>query len=650
MSKGRISLALVVLSFLVFAQVAGHQLVDWDDSYVITDNPALAPNLSLSDRAREILAPHHGNWIPLTQLSLALTRALAGPEPDGFLIGNFALHALSAVLLFLALARMTGALGRSAFVAAVFAVHPLHVESVAWATERKDVLAGLCFSLALLAYARYAERPDSRERYAWVLVALACGLLAKPTVVTLPLVLLLLDFWPLGRLRLPPAATPSRVWLEKLPMLGLVLAASAITLLVQRSGGGMEFADRELPLGLRLWNALDSYGVYLAQAVWPADLRLFYPHPAEAISRARALLSGALLLAISAGAFALARRAPYLLVGWLWYLITLVPVIGVVQVGLQAHADRYMYLPLQGLSIAAAWGAVDLFGALPQRRRALGIASGVLIAALAVAAHRQVATWRDSLTLFGRAVALDPEPLVTQRRLAVALRQAGRFEEAQQIYQELIRREPRWGQGWLELGDVVEQLGDLPAALRDYQEGLRLEPKHATGQASLGRVLLALGRPLEARMALQRARELGIDSGALYAMLGTTAQVLGRDADAASEFREALERDPDLVSAANNLAWVLATSRDSSLRDPDEAVRLAELALEKRQIPDPGFLDTLAVSYAADGRFDDAVSTATRAAELAEQSGQAGMAREIRGRIPLFRAHRAWVDSGKENR
>jgi tetratricopeptide (TPR) repeat protein len=649
-SKSRISLALLVLSFLVFAQVAGHQLVDWDDSYVITENPALAPGLSVAERAREILAPHHGNWIPLTQLSLALTRALSGPEPDGFLIGNFALHALSAVLLFLALARMTGALGRSAFVAAVFAVHPLHVESVAWATERKDVLSGLCFSLALLLYARYAERPGSRARYAGVLVALACGLLSKPTVVTLPLVLLLLDFWPLGRLRLPPAATPGRVWLEKLPMLGLVLAGSLVTLLVQSESGGMEFADRALPLDLRLWNALDSYGVYLAQTVWPADLRVFYPHPLEAISRPRALLSGALLVAISAGAFALARRAPYLLVGWLWYLVTLIPMIGVVQVGLQAHADRYMYLPLQGLSIAVAWGAVDLVGALPQRRRALGVAAGLLVAVLAVAAHRQVATWRDSLTLFGRAVALDPEPLVTKRRLAVALRQAGRFEESQQLYQEMLRREPRWAQGWLELGDAVEQRGDLPGALRHYQEGLRLNPKHAKGQASLGRVLLYLGRPLEARMAFQRARELGIDSGELYTLLGVTAQLLGRDADAVSEHRKALERDPDLISAANNLAWLLATSRDPSLREPGEAVRLAELAVEKRQIPDAGFLDTLAVSYAADGRFDDAVNAASRAAELAEQTGPASLEREIRGRIPLFRAHRAWVEPGEENR
>jgi tetratricopeptide (TPR) repeat protein len=528
-------------------------------------------------------------------------------------------------------------------------VHPLHVESVAWATERKDVLAGLCFSLTLLAYLRYAERPGSRLRYALVLLALACGLLAKPTVVTLPAVLLLLDFWPLGRLRLPLAATPRRVWLEKLPMLALVLVASAVTFLVQRMGGGMEFSERALPLGIRIWNALDSYGVYLVQTVWPSDLHVFYPHPGEALSRGRAAFAGVLLVAVSGAAFALARRAPYLLVGWLWFLVTLVPMIGIVQVGMQAHADRYMYLPLQGLAIAAAWGAVDLVGSSQARRRALAAVAALLVLLLAVAAHRQTASWRDSLALFGRSVALDPSSLVTQRRFAVALRRAGRLDEAQQRYQEVIRREPRWAAPWLELGGMLEERGELPEALRHYQEGLRLDPSHPTGQASLGRVLLHLGRLVEARIALERARQLGLDSGALYGLLGTSAQLLGRDADAVREYRLTLERDPELISAANNLAWILAASRDPSLRDPGEAVRLAELATEKREAPDPGFLDTLAVSYAAAGRFDDAVRTATSAAELADRTpGQASAAREIRGRIPLFRAHRAWVDPARE--
>jgi tetratricopeptide (TPR) repeat protein len=648
MRPGPIALVLAALCFLVFAQVGTHEFVDWDDGVWITENAKLASGLTPGSIWAVLASPHEGNWIPLSHLSLLLTRTLSGPQPAGFLLGNLLLHMLATLVLFLALARMTGAPGRSAFVAAVFAVHPLHVESVAWASERKDVQAGLFFAGTLYAYARFAERTDSMSRYALVLLLLAGGLLSKPTVVTLPFVLLLLDFWPLGRLHVGLRAGSRRVLLEKLPMLALIAAVSAITFSVQRSAGGMVFAQRELPLDLRLWNALDSYGVYLAQAVWPSDLSVFYPHPGEAVARGRAALVGLLLLAVSGAVVALARRAPYLLVGWFWYLVTLVPMIGIVQVGMQAHADRYMYLPLQGLAIAAAWGAVDLVGSSQARRRVLAGVAGLLVLLLAVAAHRQTAIWRDSLTLFGRAVALDPGSLAVQHRYAVALRKAGRLDEAQQRYLDLIQREPRWAPPWLELGALFEERGDLAQALERYQEGLRLDPQHSAGHASRGRVLLQLGRLADARAAFERAKTLGADSAALDALLGTSAQLLGRDAEAILEFRSALARDPELISAANNLAWLLATSRDPSLRDPREAVRLAELAVEKQTEPNAGFLDTLAVSYAADGRFDDAVRTATSAAELAETRGQAAMAREIRGRIALFRARRAWVDPAPE--
>jgi tetratricopeptide (TPR) repeat protein len=433
-------------------------------------------------------------------------------------------------------------------------------------------------------------------------------------------------------------------------MIAMVAAASAITFWVQRSGGGMVFAQRELSLDLRLWNALDSYGVYLAQAVWLSDLSVFYPHPGEAVPRGRAALAGVALVALSGAALALVRRAPYLLVGWLWFLGTLVPVIGIVQVGMQAHADRYMYLPLQGLAIAAAWGAVDLVGSSQFRRRMLAGVAALLVLVLAVAAHRQTATWRDSLTLFGRAVALDPGNLAMQHRLAIALRKAGRLDEAQQRYQEVIQREPRWAAPWLELGALFEERRELAEALQRYQHGLQLDPRHSAGHASLGRVLLQMGRFEESRAAFERAKALGPDSAALDALLATSAQLLGRDADAIREYREALARDPELISAANNLAWLLASSRDPSLRDPKEAVRLAEVAVEKRTLPDAGFLDTLAVSYAADGRFDDAVRAATSAAELAEERGDAAMAREIRGRIELFRARRAWVEPAPARR
>jgi len=643
-----ISIVLVALCLAVFGQVRKHELVDWDDPIDISGNPLLASAPSRATLAEAFTSPYHGNWIPLTQLSLVLSRALGGMQPASFLLGNVLLHALAAVTLFLALARMTAAPGRSAFVAAVFAVHPLHVESVAWASERKDVLAGLFFAGTLYAYARFAERTGSKWRYALVLLLIAGGLLSKPTVVTLPGVLLLLDFWPLGRLHSDPRAGARRVLLEKLPMLVLVAAASGVTLLVQHSGGGMEFAQRELPLSLRLWNALQSYSVYFGQAVWPVGLTVFYPHPAASLSRGAAALSGIALAATSAAALALTRRFPYLLVGWFWYLITLLPVIGIVQVGMQAHADRYMYLPLSGLAIALAWGAVDWVGSSPARRRALACAAAAVVALLAIAAHRQTESWRDSVTLFGRAVALDPSNLVAQHRLAAALRHAGRLDEAQQRYEETIAREPRWAQPRLELGGLLEDRGVLDAALQRYQEGVQLDPGHVEGQASVGRVLLKMRRFAEARVEFERTLALDPELPAVHAMLAVAAQQLGSDADSIRHNREALAREPGLLSALNNLAWSLAASHDSSLRDPEGAVRVAERAVAKLPQPDPAFLDTLAVSYAAAGRFEDAVRTATRAADLADERGEKAMASEIRGRIALFRARRAWIDPARE--
>jgi tetratricopeptide (TPR) repeat protein len=639
-------LSLVVLCVAVYGQVHTHALVDWDDPIDIAGNPLLtAPSFATLGKA--LAEPHHGNWIPLTQLSLLLSRGLGGHEPSSYLLGNVLLHAAASVLLFLALARMTGAQGRSAFVAAVFAVHPLHVESVAWAAQRKDVLAGLFFAATLLAYARYAESPRSRARYALVLLLFAGGLLSKPSVVTLPLVLLLLDGWPLGRLRPGAPAGARGVLLEKAPMLALAAGASLVTLAVQRSGGGMAFAERELPLGVRLWNALDSYGTYVAQGLWPSGLQVFYLHPGEAISRGEAALTGALLAVATAGAFALARRAPYLLVGWLWYLVTLVPMIGFVQVGMQAHADRYAYLPLQGLAIALAWGAVDLVGPSRALRRALGAVALVVVAALAAAAHRQVAFWHDSVSLFGRAVALDPGNLVVEHRLAAALRDAGRVDESQQQYLRAIALGPRWALPRLELGGLHEDRGQLAAALRRYEEGLALDPTHLEGQASVGRVLLALGRPVEAKVALEKALAMGGDSAAAHAMLATAALMRGDDAEAIRRNREALAREPGLVSAANNLAWTLAASRDASLRDPAEAVRIAEDAVARLGRTDAGFLDTLAVSYAAAGRFDDAVRTGSRAAALAAEAGQTTMADEIRARVALYRVRRAFVEPAR---
>ena len=378
-SRAVMALCLALLGMALYAPVRHHSFVDYDDDITIVENPNLRLPLD-AGALRRAFEPYETNWIPLTWLSLHLDYRLWGLRPAGTLLENAALHSLSAAILFLALAQLTGAVGRSAFVAALFAVHPLHVESVAWASERKDALSGVFWMLGLLAYAHYAARP-TRLRFALVFAALLLGLLAKPSLVSFPLVLWLLDVWPLGRLRRTPASDARarrevrRAIVEKIPLLLLVLAASAITFSVQRARGAMTELG-EYPLAYRLMNAAEAALAYVGDAFWPSGLSVFYPHPGLAISPWRAGACALALAALTAAALWVRRSRPYLAVGWLWYLGTLVPVIGIVQVGLQGRADRYTYIPLVGLGIAAAWGAVDLARASgPARRRPSGQAS-----------------------------------------------------------------------------------------------------------------------------------------------------------------------------------------------------------------------------------------------------------------------------------
>jgi protein O-mannosyl-transferase len=343
-ARGWIALALAAASLLVFSQVLGHDFIGFDDPIYIVQNARLRDGFSLAGLVG-VLRPHGPNWIPLTALSFKLDYAAYGLDPAGFLATNAILHALSAILLFLALSRMSGAVWRSGFVAAVFAIHPLHVESVAWANERKDVLSGLFFMLTLLAYARYAERPRCLRRYLLTLLCLTLGLMAKPTLVTLPFVLLLVDYWPLGRMRnaqtgaLRGARELRWLVVEKLPMFAVAAAASAVTFFMQRS---IAMADPEvLPLGVRLANALRSYGIYARQTVWPSHLAMFYPYSPDVTSGAGLAVAAFFVVGTTAVVLRLARARPYAPVGWFWYLGTLVPMIGLVQVGMQSHADRY---------------------------------------------------------------------------------------------------------------------------------------------------------------------------------------------------------------------------------------------------------------------------------------------------------------------
>ncbi len=426
-----------------------HEFVDLDDYAGILTNQELEVSSLTEAVVVAFTRPLLSIWVPLTMLSLELDRALYGAQPAGYLLTNVALHLACVLLLFHVLLRMTGATWACAFVAAVFAIHPLHVESVAWASERKDTLSALFFMLTLLAYLRYVERPAARLRYALVLVCLALGLLAKPMLVTLPGVLLLLDYWPLRRL-------DARALREKLPMLALVAADAFVTWWVQGARGAMSYG-LGLPLWLRIANAIDATCLYLWQTLWPSGLAVFYPHPGASLTRGRVLLGALVLLALSVGAFRVRRSQPWWITGWLWYLGTLVPVIGLVQVGQQGRADRYTYIPMIGLGIAVAFGARHL-ARTPARRLATAALASLALAAFVGLSAQQIGTWRNSVTLYEQAIAVSPGAAYPYQRLGIWYAIQGDLGRANAPLRRSVALEP--GQA----KEIVRQLDSLASA------------------------------------------------------------------------------------------------------------------------------------------------------------------------------------------
>jgi tetratricopeptide (TPR) repeat protein len=593
--------ALALLTAAVYFPVASHEFVKLDDPTYFTSNPNLDGRLSATDVRRALLEPYFANWIPLTHLSIALDDALHGARPGAVLVTNAGLHALAGALLCLALTRLTGRSGASAFVAAVFLVHPLHVESVAWASSRKDVLVGVFWMATLLAYARYRERPGA-GRYAAVALAAALALLSKPTAVTLPFALLLLDVWPLRRLG--PGADPSwgdrQVWLEKLPLFAMVAGVSAVTWAVQAGAGAEQ--TMHVPLGHRLQNALDSLAAYALDGFWPTGLAAFYPYPAHGFDAGGLLLAGGLLAGVTALGLWRVRQQPALLVGWLWFLGTLVPTLGLVQVGLQARADRYTYLPLVGLSLAVAFGLPGLVPPLRRAPRAAAALAVGAVLALAVAAHAQVRLWRDTLTLFQHAVAVTRDNYFAHQLV----------------------------------GNALRERGELAAAERSLREAVRIKPDSDDARIDLAALLVDTGRLDAARSELERARTAGADTADYHAVAGLAADRAGRDAEAIASYRAALEREPGHREAANNLAWLLATSEDPSLREPQEALGLARAVLA-RDPDDPLVLDTLAAAQAAAGRPGEAARTQARALALLPAGTPPALRAELERRLADYR-------------
>ena len=531
--------AIIISTFAVYWQTTGHPFIELDDPLYVTDNPRVKAGISPEGIAWAFTATEAANWHPLTWLSHMLDVELFGMDAGKHHLTNVLFHAANAALLLLVLFRMTGALWPSAFSAALFALHPLHVESVAWVAERKDVLSTFFMFLTLWSYARYAERPGP-GRYAPVLLLFALGLLSKPMLVTLPFALLLLDFWPLGRLS-PPGkgggAPLPRLLAEKVPLFALSAASCVVTWLAQAEGGAMN-ALGAFPLRTRLANAAVSCAAYLGKTVWPVSLAVFYPHPGNALPAWQ--VAGAVLLlgGLTALSIALLRRAPYLAVGWFWYLGTLVPVLGLVPVGAHAMADRYTYVPLVGLFVAIAWGIDDLAAGLRHRKRILAVGAVTLLCAATALTVVQARYWRSGIALFSRALEVTTNNGMAQHNLGVIRHKQGRMDLAVMHYREAIRITPMDSLARYNYGNALLRLGDAEGAARQYREAIMIRQNNGMAHYNLGVVLSNQGRIDDAVSHFRQAVRYNSGDAQAHHSLGL---LLLRKGDAEGAVRQLLE-------------------------------------------------------------------------------------------------------------
>ncbi|UCF42748.1 MAG: tetratricopeptide repeat protein [Planctomycetota bacterium] len=822
---------LAVITVVAFEQVRLNEFIGYDDNQYVVDNPQVKAGITHKSLLWAFTSTRASNWHPLTWLSHMLDCELFGLNPCGHHLMNLFFHLANTLVLFWVFNRMTGAVWRSAFVAAAFSIHPLRVESVAWVAERKDVLSGLFCMLTMAAYVRYAERPSVR-RYLPVFLALGLGLMAKPMLVTLPFVLLLLDYWPLQRLHwyrrsqveellegesgtvTYQRASPRRLILEKIPLFGVAAASSAITFVIQQGKGAVRWGET-FPLSGRMSNALVCYISYIIKMIYASRLAVLYPHPGDSLPVWQVVVSLVLLAVLSTGIIYWGRRRRYLLVGWLWYLGTLVPVIGLVQVGVQAMADRYAYLPSIGIFIMIAWGAFDLVAKWRYRRIGLGITAGIVLAVLLICTRAQVRYWQNNLTLFGHTLEVTENNYVMHSNYGGALFEEGRFDEALAHFNEALRINPKYAdarrnagivllrQGKIDeavaafaevlsyrgdwpithnyLGLAYAQRGEFDLAVQNYNAALRLKPNYVEALKNLGIALKEQGKTNEAiskwvkalefepdnpdvhynmglvvaeqsryeqaihhfnitlaakpnwpeahhnlgaacylqgkldlaakhcseairlspdyydahqNMGMVMAKQGKLDEairhfnkaleaepprpevhynlggvyyqqGNLKLAAGQCAEALGLKPDylaarvalagilvemgenqsAVEHYHKALQLEPDQPYVLKNLAWILATSKEVKLQNPNDVVKFAVRACELTEYNQPEFVDGLAAAYAVAGRFTEAIETAEKAINLAESTGRKDLAEEVRKRLQLYQAGRPYFEN-----
>lgn len=534
-------LVLALATAAAYGEIGNHQFIQFDDAYYLTENPAMREGLSRTGIIWAFTTTRAGSWTPLSWLSHLLDCQLFGLQPRGHHLVNLVFHLANTLLLFLWLQRVTRALGPAFLVAALFAWHPLHVESVAWVAERKDVLSAFFWLLTLWAYWWYTKRPGGGG-YGLVLVCFTLGLLAKPMLVTLPLTLFLLDYWPLGR-GLPGRGASRGLLLEKIPLLVLSALFGLVTLYAQQGVGAVARLE-EIDFSSRVANACVAYVWYIWKMFWPTRLAVLYPHPLD--TPLWQALGAALILAlISFWTIWRGRRYPYLAVGWLWYLVTLAPVIGLVQVGNQAWADRYTYVPLIGLFIMAAWGARDLTANLPGARVLRPLGAGIILTALLVCTMFQVRLWQDSVTLFEHTLALTRDNFVIQNNLGVALASQGKWQEAAPHFLEALRLDPNNARAQNKRGEDFFTQGRIREAAARFRRAIKLKPDLASAYNNLGRVEAHQGRMEQALARFQQAIDLDPNFAGAYKNLGFAWVTLGKKRQAAAALTKVLEINPN---------------------------------------------------------------------------------------------------------
>lgn len=564
-----VCILLAGIVWIAFGQTLHHEFVNYDDGSYVYANPKIMNGLTPGNVVWAFTHVHAANWHPLTTISHMLDCQFYGLQPWGHHFSNSLLHAAAVILLFLALWQLTNNLWASAFAATLFAIHPLRAESVAWVAERKDVLSGVFFMLTLLAYARYARSDRfSPGRYAIVLVLFALGLMCKPTLVTVPFVLLLLDYWPLGRVSGPPArrslgaggwSAVRAVIVEKIPFFVLSAASCVATVLAQKEALA---PAREVPFQERIANAVVAYAEYVVKMVYPANLAVLYPYPKGGPSIAEVVLALLLLLIVSVVLFRWRKTYPFALTGWLWFLGMLVPMLGIVQVGSQPMADRYTYLPQIGLYILVTWGALELFKNWQHKREVLTAAAVLIVGALITRSYFQTAYWRDSETLWRHTVDVTHDNYIAQNNLAGALLEKGDLNGAIAHYKEAFEIQPDVAQIQSNLGNALVRAGEVEEAIAHLQKALQIDPGYAEAYNFFGNALMKKGQAAEAVRYYEKAVELDTSYADAHNNLAVAFLRNGEFEQAIAHYKQAVAIKPGSAEMQFNLGNALARKGD----------------------------------------------------------------------------------------